>query len=152
MFKALFCFLLCFLKYQFTHSTRRPNYVTTEIKGADCHACLNSASLGSMERVRWYLNRNNKTTASYPTIRLPGLSNVANHYKTYTRSTGSPSLKYEHRYCCVTFEIQRKYYRNLYGKKAYRSCNLRKWKDFNKKQFPVWSTGRFTLQPIKQLQ
>ena len=28
------------------------NYVTTEIKGADCHACLNSASVFGMERVR----------------------------------------------------------------------------------------------------
>ena len=28
------------------------NYVTTEIKGADCHACLNSASVSGMERVR----------------------------------------------------------------------------------------------------
>ena len=82
------------------------------------------------------LNVNDKTTASYPTICLPGLSNVANHYNAHTRSTGSLSLKYEHRHCWVTFEIQRKY-RNLYREKAYRSCNLRKWKDFNKKNsFP----------------
>ena len=74
-----------------------------------------------------YLTVNDKTTASYPTICLPaGLSNVVNHYKTHTRSRGSPSLKYEHPHCCVTFEIERKHYRNLYGKKAYRSCNLRK--------------------------
>ena len=84
-----------------------------------------------------YLNVNNKTTASYPTIRLPGLSNVVNHYKTHNRSRISPSLIYEHRHCCITFEIQRKHYRNLYVKKAYDSCNLRKWKDFNKKQFPL---------------
>jgi len=30
--------------------------------------------------------------------------------------TGSPSSRYEHRHCCVTFEIQRKY-KDFYGKK-----------------------------------
>ena len=38
----------------------------------------------------------------------------------------------EHRHCCVTFE-----YKDLYGKKTYRFCNLRKWKDFNKKQLTL---------------
>ena len=31
-------------------------------------------------------------------------------------TTGSPSSKYEHRHCCVTFEISRKY-KDLYGEK-----------------------------------
>ena len=31
----------------------------------------------------------------------------------------------EHRYCCE--------YKDLYEKKTYRFCNVRKWKDFNKK-------------------
>ena len=33
----------------------------------------------------------------------------------------------EHRHC----------YKDLYGKKTYRFCNLRKWKDFNKKQLTL---------------
>ena len=48
-------------------------------------------------------------------------------------TTGSPSSKYEHQHCCVTFEISRKY-KDLYGKKTDRFCNLRKWKDFNEEQ------------------
>ena len=35
----------------------------------------------------------------------------------------------EHRHCCATFK--------MYGKKTYRFCNLRKWKDFNKKQLTL---------------
>ena len=65
--------------------------------------------------------------------------------------TGSPSSKYEHRGASALL-------RNIQnigicmGKKHYRFRNLRKWKDFNKKQLtllkmcyvsPVWSTGRF---------
>ena len=48
------------------------------------------------------------------------------------------------RHCCVTSK-----YKDLYGKKIYRFCNLRKWKDFNKKQLTLlkmcvtWSKGRF---------
>ena len=52
-----------------------------------------------------------------------------------TSSTGSPSSKYDHRHYCVTLEIQRKY-KDLYRKKTYCFCNLRKWKDFNKNSFP----------------
>ena len=36
----------------------------------------------------------------------------------------------------VTFETQQKY-KDLHGKKTYRFCNLRKWKDFNKKQLTL---------------
>ena len=46
-----------------------------------------------------------------------------------TQTTGSPSSKWEHLHCCVTFE-----YKDLYGEKTYRFCNLQKWKDFNKKK------------------
>ena len=53
-----------------------------------------------------------------------------------TSSTSSPSSKYEHRHYCVTLEIQRKF-KDLYREKAYRFCNLRKRKDFNKKQLAL---------------
>ena len=36
----------------------------------------------------------------------------------------------EHHHCCVTFEI----WGFVWEKKTYRFCNLRKWKDVNKKQ------------------
>ena len=51
-------------------------------------------------------------------------------------STGSPSSKYEHRRASALL-------RNIQnimiciGKKTYRFCNLRKWKDFNKKQLTL---------------
>ena len=38
----------------------------------------------------------------------------------------------EHRHCCVTFKIQR-----FVWEKTYRFCNLRKRKDFNKKQLTL---------------
>ena len=38
----------------------------------------------------------------------------------------------EHRHCFVTFQK----YKDLYGKRTYRFCNLRKWKDFNKNSLP----------------
>ena len=65
--------------------------------------------------------------------------------------TGSPSSKYEHRRTSALLRNVRNI-RICMGKKTYRFCNLRKWKDFNKKQLtllemcyvsPVWSTGRF---------
>ena len=40
----------------------------------------------------------------------------------------------EHRHCCVTLISK---YKDLYGKKTYRFLNLRKWKDFNKKQLTL---------------
>ena len=40
----------------------------------------------------------------------------------------------EHRHCCVTLISK---YKALYGKKTYRFRNLRKWKDFNKKQLTL---------------
>ena len=38
----------------------------------------------------------------------------------------------EHQHCCVTFKIQ-----GFVWEKTYRFCNLRKWKDFNKKQLTL---------------
>ena len=38
----------------------------------------------------------------------------------------------DHRHCCVTFK-----YKDLSRKKTYLFCNLRKWKDFNKKQLTL---------------
>ena len=70
-----------------------------------------------------------------------------------SNNTGSPSSKNEHRRASALLRnIQN--IRICMGKKTYRFCNLRKWKDFNKKQLtlhkmcecyisPVWSTGRF---------
>ena len=50
--------------------------------------------------------------------------------------TGSPSSKYEHRRASALLRnIQN--IRISMGKKTYRFCNLRKWKDFNKKQFTL---------------
>ena len=40
----------------------------------------------------------------------------------------------EHRHCCVTLISK---YKDLYGKKTYCFRNLRKWKDFNKKQLTL---------------
>ena len=40
----------------------------------------------------------------------------------------------EHRHCCVTLISK---YKALYGKKTYRFRNLRKWKDFNKRQLTL---------------
>ena len=51
-------------------------------------------------------------------------------------TTGNPSLKYEHRRTSVLLH-------NIWniricrGKKTYCFCNLRKWKDFNKKQLTL---------------
>ena len=44
-------------------------------------------------------------------------------------ATGSPSSKYEHWHCCVTFEIL-----GFVWEKNYCFCNLRKWTDFNNKK------------------
>ena len=51
-------------------------------------------------------------------------------------ATGSPSSKYEHRRASALLRnIQN--IRICMGKKTYRFCNLRKRKDFNKKQLPL---------------
>ena len=50
--------------------------------------------------------------------------------------TGSPSSKYEHRWTSALLCNVRNV-RICMGKKTYRFCNLRKWKDFNKKQFTL---------------
>ena len=50
--------------------------------------------------------------------------------------TGSPSSKYKHRRASALLRsIQN--IRICMGKKTYRFCNLRKWKDFNKKQLTL---------------
>ena len=51
-------------------------------------------------------------------------------------TTGSPSSKYEHRRASALLRnIQN--IRICMGKKTYRFCNLRKWKDFNKTQLTL---------------
>ena len=50
--------------------------------------------------------------------------------------TGSPSSKYEHRRTSALLRNVRNI-RFCMGKKTYRFCNLRKWKDFNKKQLTL---------------
>ena len=46
----------------------------------------------------------------------------------------------KHRHCCITLK-----YKDLYGKKTYRFCNLQKWKDFNKKQLTLHKMGVTSL-------
>ena len=68
-----------------------------------------------------------------PLLEKEKTNKQTNKQKNTPEPTGSPSSKYEHRHCCVTFEIKG----FQYVEKTYRFCNLRKWKDFNKKQLTL---------------